>query len=180
MSVAFPEIRVGEPVRHESLAVFPLFAPPSSEVDYQLSHEALGTEAFSGTSAMSDTFEAHRKRLDEFREKIQYVEGASGVAVTVRGKVVAIDLFDKPSTCQKVWNRLMSGFVLDAIESEQTEHRADVQDVARLLGNLGQLNWQQALAVGEGEEYRAESPAGDHASVLAVGDVLPHGSVVCQ
>ena len=26
MSVAFPEIRVGDPIRHEALAVFPLFA----------------------------------------------------------------------------------------------------------------------------------------------------------
>jgi hypothetical protein len=129
---------------------------------------------------MSDTFEVHRKRLDEFREKIQYVEGASGVAVAVRGKVVAIDLFDKPSTCQKVWNRLMSGFVLDAIESEKAEHQAEVPDVERLLGNLGEFNWQQAPAVGEGEEYRAESPTGDHASALAFEGVLLHESLVCQ
>jgi hypothetical protein len=47
MSVTFPEIRVGEPVRHETLSVFPLFAPPSHELDYQFSHEALGTEAVS-------------------------------------------------------------------------------------------------------------------------------------
>ena len=301
MSIAFPEIRVGEPVRHESLAVFPLFAEPSSEVDYQLSHEALGAEvvtvrevseagsvpdllvenkgdvrvlflegeelvgakqnrilntsvlvaahsttkipvscveqgrwrfrsskfasggthspsmlrrclkasvsrsvkvggshrsdqgavweevarqqaalgAFSGTSAMSDTFEAHRKRLDEFQEKVQYVEGAYGVAVAVGSKVVALDLFDKPSTCQKVWNRLMSGFVLDSMESEQAEHRVEAQDVERLLGNLGKFNWDRAQAVGEGEEYRAESPTGDHASALALGGVLLHGSVVC-
>jgi hypothetical protein len=139
---------------------------------------ALG--AFSGTGAMSETFEAHRKRLDEFRDKIQYVEGASGVAVAVRGKVVAIDLFDKPSTCEKVWNRLMSGFVLDAIESEQAEQEAEVPDVERLLGNLSQLNWEQGQAVGEGEEYRAESPSGDHASALAFGGVLLHGSVVCR
>jgi len=59
--------------------------------------KALG--AFSGTSAMSDTFEAHRKRLDEYREKLHYVEGAVGAAVSVGGKLMAIDLFDKPATC---------------------------------------------------------------------------------
>jgi hypothetical protein len=74
----------------------------------------------------------------------------------------------------------MSGFVLDAIESEKTEQKAEVPDVERLLGNLGEFNWQQAPAVGEGEEYRAESATGDHASALALGDVLLHGSVVCQ
>jgi hypothetical protein len=45
---------------------------------------------------------------------------------------------------------------------------------------FGKFNWQQAPAVGEGEEYRAESPTGDHASALALGGVLLHGSVVCQ
>ena len=75
---------------------------------------ALG--ASSGTSAMSDTFEAHRKRLDEFREKLHYVEGAVGAAVAVGGKVVTIDLFDKPTTCGRVWNRLLSGAILDALE----------------------------------------------------------------
>jgi len=108
------------------------------------------------------------------------VEGAYGVAVAVGAKVVAIDLFDKPSTCQKVWNRLMSGFVLDAIESEQAERQVEAPDVERLLGNLRQFNWEQAQAVGEGEEYRAESPTGDLASALVLGGVLLHGSVVCQ
>src|SRR3990172_1414705 len=230
MSVTFPEIRIGDPIRHEGLAVFPVFAEPIRGVDYDLSDEAInkgtvtveevseagsvpdlsvenkgdvrilflegeelvgakqnrvlntsvliaahtkskipvscveagrwgyksrrfgsgGTHspsmlrrvlkasvsksvrakrghrsdqgevweevarqqkalgAFSGTSAMSDTFEAHRKRLDEFREKLHYVEGAVGAAVAVGGKVVTIDLFDKPTTCGRVWNRLLS------------------------------------------------------------------------
>ena len=34
MSVTFPEIRVGDPIRHEGLAVCPLFAEPSHGVDY--------------------------------------------------------------------------------------------------------------------------------------------------
>jgi hypothetical protein len=34
MSVALPSLRVGDPVRHEALSVFPLFAEPSERVDY--------------------------------------------------------------------------------------------------------------------------------------------------
>ena len=69
---------------------------------------------------MSDTFEAHRKRLDEFRGKLDYVKGAIGAAVAVGGKVVACDLFDKPSTCEKVWKRLLSGVMLDALEAKRS------------------------------------------------------------
>src|SRR5260370_40944312 len=38
---SFPGIRVGNPIRHESLTVFPLFAEPNGQVDYLLSDEAL-------------------------------------------------------------------------------------------------------------------------------------------
>lgn len=89
-------------------------------------------------------------------------------------------LFDKPATCQKVWNRLLSGFVLDSLESDQPERPVEASDVERLLENLETFNWEQTQAVGEGEEYRAESATGDHASALAFGNVVLHGSVVCQ
>ena len=60
--------------------------------------------------AQADTFEAYRSLLDEYRDKLAYVEGATGMAVAVGGTVVACDVFDKASTCKKVWGRLLSGF----------------------------------------------------------------------
>ena len=65
---------------------------------------------------MSDTFETNRARLEEFRDRLKYVEGATGLAVAVGNKVVALDLFDKPVTCGRVWDRLLSGVVMDALE----------------------------------------------------------------
>ena len=41
MTLTFPEIRIGNPIRHDGLAVFPLFAEPSGGVDYTLSDEAI-------------------------------------------------------------------------------------------------------------------------------------------
>jgi hypothetical protein len=37
-----PEVRVGDPVRHEALSVFPLFSTPGEGVEYLLSDEAIG------------------------------------------------------------------------------------------------------------------------------------------
>ena len=45
MSVALPEIRVGDPLRHESLSVFPLFSATIGDVDYRLSEPALADES---------------------------------------------------------------------------------------------------------------------------------------
>ena len=36
-----PDVRVGDPIRHEALTVFPLFSPPDGAVDYLLSDEAI-------------------------------------------------------------------------------------------------------------------------------------------
>ncbi len=300
MAVAFPEIRVGQPVRHQVLSVFPLFTDRGVPVDYLLSDEAISKEsvavtevseagsvpdllvenkgdarvlflegeelvgakqnrilntsvliaarskteipvscveqgrwgyrsrrfgsggthspsrlryavkesvarslkaeggyradqgkvwkevarqqqalgASSASMAMSDTFEAREQQVAEYREKLAYVEGAVGVAVAVGKKVVALDLFDKPTTCRKVWDRLLSGFVLDALEAAEDRQQAEVADVERLLEAAGGTSWQPADPVGEGEEHRAEFGQATHASALCLGGLLVHGSVV--
>ena len=57
----------------------------------------------SATHAMADTYESHRGRLEEFRAHLEYVDGATGLAVGVGPTIVALDLFDKPATCRKIW-----------------------------------------------------------------------------
>ena len=300
MVVAIPELRVGDPQRHGSLSVFPLFAEPNGKVDYRLSDEALADESIlveevsesgsvpdllvenkgdlrvlflegeelvgakqnrilntsvlvaahskikipvscveqgrwgyrsrhfgasgshspsklrrrlkesvsrsvkeqrghqsdqrgvweevanlqaafcvdSASDAMSDTFGAHQDELAEYQEHLNYVDGATGVAVAVGEKVVAIDVFDKPSTCRKVWDRLLSGTVFDALQVGATDKSASVADVEQLVSAAGDFPWEQSEAVGEGDEYRAESKRGDHASALAFEEAVVHGSVV--
>ncbi len=299
MTVAVPKTRVGEPLRHQSLSVFPLFTDSYSGVDYRLSDEALADESLvveeisesgsvpellvenkgetrvlfiegeelvgakqnrilntsvliaakskvkipvscveqgrwgyrsqrfrssgshspsriryalkrsvsgstttgrghrsdqgevwanvraclsshavaSPTSAMSEAFQAMEDRTSDYRNELKYVEGATGVAVAIGKHVVAVDLFDKPSTCQKVWDRLISGCILDALEVESQQDEADAADVERLVDSAEEANWQQVQAVGEGEEYRAEF-AEDHASALSFEDNLVHASVL--
>lgn len=300
MAVGFPEVRVGEPVRHQALSVFPLFDGPQVPVEYLLSDEGIGSGcvtveevseegsvpdllvenkgdvrvlfiegeelvgakqnrvlntsvliaakskvkipvscveagrwgyrsrhfgssgshspsrlryalkasvsksvkakrghrsdqgevweevarqqsalcASSPTTAMSDTFETHKGQMDEFRKKLQYVDGASGVAVAIGKKIVAVDLFDKPATCHKVWDRLMTGYVLDALEAQAEEGQAEVTDVEQLVRTANGLTWQQANPVGEGEEYRAQQGEEIHVSALTLHDSPVHVSVV--
>ena len=127
---------------------------------------------------MSDTFETYRKRIGEFQEIVQYEEGAIGAAVAIGGKVVACDLFDKPSTCRKVWKRLLTGFVLDALEGGEQEKQVGVPEAEMLLAELADLPWESVDPGGEGEESRAESKTGDHASALTLDGILVHGSLV--
>jgi hypothetical protein len=133
--------------------------------------------ACSPTGAMSDTMDFHRDRLAEFRERLKYVEGAAGVAAAVGGKVVSVDLFDKPATCRKVWDRLLTGLVMDALEGTAGEP-AQPAAVQGVLTALRAATWQPAPAVGVGEEYRAETSPDGHASALACDGAVVHGSLV--
>ena len=296
----FPGIRVGDPIRHESLAVFPLFAEPNGKVEYLLSDEAIGAGSVtvqevseggsvpdllventgdvrvlflegeelvgakqnrilntsvllparskvkvpvscvergrwayksrhfgsegrhsssklrhalkssvsdslgggtghrsdqgkvweevdkqqatlgvsSQTSAMADSFEAHKPQIDQYAEQFPYPEGAAGLAVALGDKVVAVDLFDSPATCRKVWRRLLSGFILDAVGPAALTGAVTLPAVEAALASLRDSSWEKVEAVGDGEEYRVKSGDGTQASALTFGDSLVHGSLL--
>jgi hypothetical protein len=144
------------------------------EVSRQM--EALG--ASSPTGAMADTYTTYRDRLAEFMERLKYVEGASGLAVAVGGRVVSVDLFDKPATCRKVWGRLLTGVVMDALESGPTQEPAGKEQVEEALASLRAAPWQLVPPAGAGEEYRSDAEGGRHATALVLGESVIHGSLV--
>lgn len=142
-----------------------------SEVSRQM--HSLG--AASVTCAMSDTYDAYQERVSDYQAKLPYVPGATGLAVAVGDRVVSVDVFDAPDTCRKVWTRLLSGVILDAVEEKARDGQPDVG--AALAGFAG--DWQQVPAAGAGEEYRAEAAGGHwHGSVLAQAGRVVHGSLV--
>jgi hypothetical protein len=127
---------------------------------------------------MSDAFDSYQDRIAAFKDRLKYVEGASGVAVAIGGKLISVDLFDKPSTCQKVWDRLLTGVVFDALEVGATDQQASVTAVEQLLLLASDLPWEPTASVGEGQEFRADSPRGDFASALVFEGAVVHCSVV--
>lgn len=144
------------------------------EVDKQ--QAAMGVP--SPTAAMADSFEAVQPQIDRYTEQFQYPEGAAGLAVAVGDKIVAVDLFDNPATCGKVWKRLLSGFILDAVGSKVGSEQVTQPAVEDTLKALRNSSWKKVEPVGDGEEYRVTSDDGTQASALAFSDSLVHGSLL--
>lgn len=141
-------------------------------------HQTHGID--SETSAMSAAFDSHQDQISDFLEDLPYAKEASGFAIAVGDQVVSIDLFDKPSTCQQVWDRMLSGVVFDAMAAGKTSEPASVGDVEQLLKEANESQWTRSAAIGEGEEHRAESARGTHASALSVEQTVIHGSVLAS
>ena len=154
------------------------YSSDQSAVWSEVSRQMSSLNSISDTAAMSDTFETNQVRLDEFRERIKYVDGATGVAVAVGKNVVALDLFDRPATCRRVWDRLLSGVVMDALEESQSQQLAQTSDVEGLISRLGDREWEPAPAVGLGQELRLDPDPATHASALMFQNSMLHGSVV--
>jgi hypothetical protein len=131
----------------------------------------------SGTSALADTYEKYEAQVAEAKEALKYMPGACGLAVALGPQVVTADLFDKPATCEKVWGRLLSGLVLDALVEAKADGSPDVAQVNQLFHEARNAPWAQTEAVGEGQEYRAEFN-GKVASALLLDGTLVHGSLV--
>ena len=111
-------------------------------------------------------------KMTEFRETLTYPEGAIGLAIAVGPKVACVDLFDKAATCQKAWDRLLSGSILDALEENAPEGPADAKVVEEIVVELQTATWSPTPAVGEGDEFRTEFNGSIGSALLLQGTVV--------
>jgi hypothetical protein len=143
----------------------------------EVSRQMNSLGAASPTMAMADTVSAHKPTTDRVVAEVKYPEGAAGLVVAVGGKVVAVDLFDAPETCRKVWPQFVGGIALEALEEKEAAP-ANPADVRAALDALRNGPWASVPAAGAGEEHRAEAAGKWHGSVLTLEGNLVHGSLV--
>ena len=89
-----------------------------------------------------------------------------------------LDIFDKPNTCERMWPRLLSGLVVDALEANKVEAQATPEDAEHYLTLAKTLSWQRTDAVGDGNEYRCGSATGEQGAALVLNGTIVHGSIV--
>jgi hypothetical protein len=136
-------------------------------------HRALGVD--STTEDLSAAIEAHRERVEQVQKELPYPVSANGVAVALGGRLVSIDIVDKPETLEKVWGRVTEGFALDAIENPDVGREVACTEVLAELQRMRQLDWRPVEPVGLGDECRARED-GMLAAALFFGGVLLHAS----
>jgi hypothetical protein len=110
----------------------------------------------SATSSLADTSAAHQARLEEALRALVYVPGCTGLAVAIGRRLLSVDLFDKAATCARVWERVLSGLLIDALLQPQVTAQPDADGVRILLHEIEAATWQAVPTVGAGEDFRAE------------------------
>jgi hypothetical protein len=138
-------------------------------------HLRLGIRSRTGN--MSDAVDARQEAAEGLRRGLRCPKGASGIAIELGGRVVAIDIFDRAATCKAFWPRIAESLLLDAQEMPTTGCQAST-DVAVKLYMLRNMRWQQVEPnIGSGESYRGRSDDDILATALVAGHTLVHLSV---
>jgi hypothetical protein len=143
----------------------------------EVRRQAKSHSACSDTGAMSDTYLVRREQFSEYRNRLKYVGNAVGLAVAVGDRIVSLDVFDKPATCQKVWDRILTGAIMDGLETKPAVKPVEKAAAGQLLDKLRASAWEEMPTPGVGAEYRF-ADGDNHASALVYDGALVHGSLV--
>ena len=115
--------------------------------------------AVSHTAALADAIEHRKASLDDYLARARYPKGARGILAAIDGQFVALDLFDKPQTCERVWDRLVRSYAFDALPTATAKRRKVFRTAVarRLLEEIAAATPWRANAIGEGEHWRFET-----------------------
>jgi len=123
----------------------------------------------SATGALHDLYSTETTDLESIISVFQVPRAASGLAVGIGGKLVAIDLFDSPATLRRQWRRLITSAATALIDHRhrvaqgwlpEPKHRQPGKSAVRRMVERAQRATADALvnrSVGEGWDVRLQT-----------------------
>ena len=123
----------------------------------------------SRTGALHDLYAREASDVEALERAFPYPEGATGAGIAIGGRLVALELFDRPATARKLWGRVVEGAVRAHLDhrrmvaagaAKPPRHRyPDHEALARMLGRVRQAQDHVLAsdAVGEGTDLRFET-----------------------
>jgi ARG/rhodanese/phosphatase superfamily protein len=106
----------------------------------------------SETLANSDTFRAHRPRIEELEAAFPLQPGQCG-AVLALGDELCLDWVSRPDTFERLWPKLRAGYLLDALERLDAKPASSLR-IAAFLGALEGATATRRASAGLGEDLR--------------------------
>jgi hypothetical protein len=102
-------------------------------------------------------YEDHKDRLGELVSKLSPGPDCSGVAFAIGGRIAGVDIFDQPSTLEKLWRKLVGAYALDALEPHNSGTPISAAAVRDWLRQTSEAKEQQFKSPGLGHDVRLES-----------------------
>jgi len=157
---------------HENLKRERKFVSNQGAVWDEISDFAIRNKVTPVTGAMKDVIDAKKEDLDEYLERLPYVEKQNGLLVLVNGRVVGLDLVSRATAFRLLHSKLVRSYVMDALTELPKKTKAVAGDkTGAFLEEIQQCQEQQFESVGYGVDCRYEGKK-------IVGSVLLHENTV--
>jgi hypothetical protein len=116
--------------------------------------------------------------VKDYLEALPAPEDAQGFLVAINGEVVGGDLFDHAETLKALWNKLIRGYAIDALERQRwAEEEGTAQpDTREFLTAALRAQEEHYQSVGLGEDVRLSSDSVTGSSLMW-GDQVIHTSL---
>jgi len=121
-----------------------------------ISDRAVGFDVQSETESLDDIYDSQAETLDRYCQAFKAEKNQAGGVFCIDGKIVGMELFDKPDTFRKLSNKLVESYAMDAIETQGqaiTSNR-QVANVVQFLSDTVSAKVERFDALGEGEDLR--------------------------
>src|SRR5262249_24194781 len=132
----------------------------------------------SETQYLHKAYEDTEPVLREVAERLPAPEGACGAAFAYGGRIVGCDLFDRPATLTRLWDKLLRAYAIDAHTAGEARP-VTAEEVAGWLGGAGEAKEEVFKSAGQGDDVRLEG-GGLVAACLRVEDHPIHVEAFAQ
>ncbi|HSH46452.1 MAG TPA: DUF6569 family protein [Longimicrobiales bacterium] len=127
--------------------------------------------AHSATDALDDVYQAARPRLEELQARFHAVEGQVGLVAFLGNTPAGADVLDNADTYAKVHNRLVRGYLFEALESPSAGNGVTMKKAVQFVAGMREVERRPLPTVGRGQ-YRALAGA------MVGGELAVDGRVV--
>lgn len=152
--------RVFYSLRHSST-----FQANQSEIWEDISEKSARFSVNSDTGAMDEIFNQCDSRIKEYEKKLEPHPGQAGFVAVINGKIIGFDVFGSKDVLPRLYNKLLKGYVIDAIDKNDPEKKEPSKEnpqsteemVMKFLAGVKKIKKEAFTSVGEGDDLRFES-----------------------
>ena len=124
------------------------------------------------TDAVHDIYESYHDKLQEYVAGLQPQPGQAGVAVFINGRVSCLDLFGQPATLQKIWDKLLRSYALEALEFKGRGTSKRKPEAEPVLRAIREAEIREYPSVGQGTDIRLRGRGIVGAALVDEGSLL--------
>ncbi|MEF9438116.1 MAG: TIGR02452 family protein, partial [Candidatus Mariimomonas ferrooxydans] len=147
----------------KNLKVSQSYRSDQGEIWDDISDKAERLSVNSGTHNMHDIYNSYEDKLKKYEKIFSPKPGQAGFIAMINGRVVGFDIFGTGNILPKVYQSLLRGYILDALDMDMTgtktplKKKTDLKKKAEtFLEGLRTAKRSAFKSVGEGDDLRLE------------------------